>query len=198
MKMILAGIYFAGMIAEIVVRAPYNKRRKKIAKTDQRVSTMEVVVLALFFIGNFVVPAVYAFTPWLDFANYNLPQTLSVVLGIIGAVVLLAAVWVFWRAHRDLGTNWSPTLEINAEQTLVTHGIYGVIRHPMYASQFVWVIAQALLLQNWIAGLAGIVCFLPLYLLRVPREEQMMLDHFGEAYRDYSARTGRVLPNLRS
>jgi protein-S-isoprenylcysteine O-methyltransferase Ste14 len=197
MKLIFVLVYFAGMIAEIVIRAPYNKQRKQIAKTDQRVSTAEKLLLALFFIGMFVLPAVYAFTPWLDFANYNLSQEVSVVLGFIGTVLFIAALWVFWRAHRDLGSNWSPSLEINAEHTLITQGIYGFIRHPMYASQFLWSIAQALLLQNWIAGLAGLLCFLPLYLMRVPREEQMMRDHFGDPYNEYTERTGRIMPKLR-
>jgi hypothetical protein len=44
---------------------------------------------------------------------------------------------------------------------------------------------------------ADIAAFLPLYLVRVPREEQMMLDHSGDAYRAYCARTGRILPRLR-
>ncbi|MCL6613199.1 MAG: hypothetical protein K6U03_01040 [Firmicutes bacterium] len=63
---------------------------------------------------------------------------------------------------------------MGAKQQLVTQGIYGTIRHPMYASQLLWGIAQALLLQNWIAGPAGLAAFLPLYLVRVPREERMM------------------------
>jgi hypothetical protein len=46
----------------------------------------------------------------------------------------------------------------------------------MYASMWLWGIGQALVLQNWIAGWAGLVSFAPLYLLRVPREEQMMLE----------------------
>lgn len=50
-----------------------------------------------------------------------------------------------------------------------------------------------MLLQNRIADWASLVMFLPLYLLQVPREEWMMLEQFGEAYRDYSRRTGRVI-----
>jgi len=57
-------------------------------------------------------------------------------------------------------------------------------------------LAQALLLQNWIAGFAMLASLLPLYLVRVPREEQMMLEHFGEEYRLYMNRTGRVVPRL--
>ena len=64
-------------------------------------------------------------------------------------------------------------------------------------SEWLWGVAQALLLQNWVAGLAGLALFTPLYVLRVPREEQMMLDRFGAEYRSYMNRTGRVVPQLR-
>ena len=66
----------------------------------------------------------------------------------------------------------------------------------MYASGWLWAVSQALLLHNWIAGLAGLVAFVPLYFIRVPREERMMLDNFGDAYRAYAARTGRIVPRL--
>jgi protein-S-isoprenylcysteine O-methyltransferase Ste14 len=66
----------------------------------------------------------------------------------------------------------------------------------MYSAHWLWGIAQALLIHNWIAGLASLVIFLPLYLLRVSREEQMMLEQFGEEYRLYMRRTGRIIPRL--
>jgi protein-S-isoprenylcysteine O-methyltransferase Ste14 len=66
----------------------------------------------------------------------------------------------------------------------------------MYASEWLWALAQALLLQNWVAGWATLALFAPLYALRVPREERMMLDRFGEEYRAYMDRTGRIVPRL--
>ncbi|WP_374711785.1 hypothetical protein [Symbiobacterium terraclitae] len=57
--------------------------------------------------------------------------------------------------------------------------------------------AQALLLQNWIAGPASLVALLPLDLVRVPQEERMMLRHFGDEDRRYGERTGRIFPRLR-
>jgi len=105
-------------------------------------------------------------------------------------------VWLFWRSHGDLGRNWSPSLQLREGHELVTGGVYRSIRHPMYASMWLWGVAQALLLQNWIAGWAGLVSFVPLYLLRVPREERMMLDEFGEEYRSYMNRTGCIIPRL--
>ena len=51
--------------------------------------------------------------------------------------------------------------------TIVTEGVYRFIRYLMYASIWLWGIAQTLLLQNWIAGWASIVLFMPMYVLRV-------------------------------
>ena len=90
--------------------------------------------------------------------------------------------------------NWSPSLEIREKHELITRGIYGVIRHPMYASQWLWVIAQPLLLQNWLAGVVNLVIFIPFYFMRVKAEEALMLDSFGEQYREYMKKTGAVLP----
>jgi protein-S-isoprenylcysteine O-methyltransferase Ste14 len=98
------------------------------------------------------------------------------------------------RAHIDLKSNWSPTLEIFENHTLVTNGIYGYIRHPMYASQWLWVIAQILLLQNWLAGLIDLIFFIPFYILRVQAEEKMMIDTFGDQYHGYMKKVGGVIP----
>ena len=64
----------------------------------------------------------------------------------------------------------------------------------MYSAFWLWAIAQALLLPNWVAGFAGLVGFGTLYFGRVAREERMMLQTFGDSYREYMARTGRVFP----
>ncbi len=133
---------------------------------------------------------IFIFSHWLDFADYTLPAA----LGWVGALLFGAALWLTWRSHHDLGANWSPTTVLHADQTLVTDGIYTRIRHPIYAARWIWGLAQVLLLWNWIAGLTNLVCFLPIYFYRVPREEQMMVDQFGDAYRQYMQRTGRVIP----
>jgi protein-S-isoprenylcysteine O-methyltransferase Ste14 len=161
-----------------------------------RVSGSERALLGLLSVGMGFVPAVYALTSWLDRADYRLSPGAKGRIGGIGAAILASAVWLFWRSHADLGRNWSPSLQLREEHQLVTTGVYRSIRHPMYASQWLWSVAQPLLLQNWIAGWAGLLLFLPLYLLRVPHEEQMMLERFGEAYRAYMSRTGRVVPRV--
>jgi protein-S-isoprenylcysteine O-methyltransferase Ste14 len=187
-------IYFLGMVIEIVLRIPYDRQRRQIPKTDQRVTAAEQSLFAGFFVSLLVLPAIYSLTGWLNFANYRWSAATKVRAGGVGTALLGAAIWLFWRSHYDLGQNWSPSLEITTRHTLITWGVYRTIRHPMYASQLLWGLAQTLLLPNWIAGVGGLFTFLGLYLVRVPHEERMMLDHFGDDYRSYAARTGRVLP----
>jgi protein-S-isoprenylcysteine O-methyltransferase Ste14 len=196
MNGILKALYFLGVLAEIVIRFPHELQRRRTRIAVDRVTGLERSLVGLVSVGLFFIPAVYTFTPWLDKADYRLSPRAKGRVGGFGAVILAGALWMFWRSHADLGRNWSPSLQLREGHTLVTEGVYRSVRHPMYASMWLWGIAQTLLLQNWIAGWAGLVLFLPLYVLRVPREEQMMLDQFGETYREYMDRTGRVVPRL--
>ena len=186
-------LYFIAIVIQSIIRAPLNKRRKAEKMTERRVTSQELVILILLLIGMLILPILYAATDWLDFANYTLP----VWAGWLGVVILAGALYVFWRAHADLGANWSPTLEIREKHELITKGIYGIIRHPMYASQWLWVIAQPLLLQNWIAGWLNLLIFILFYAVRVKAEEQLMIEQFGDRYREYMQRVGAVFPKLR-
>ena len=183
-------VFWGAIVAEMAIRAPISQKQRKEAKSESRISGQETIMLSLLFLAMFLLPLIYSATTWLDFANYSLP----VWAGWLGVILILLALLVFWRSHADLGLNWSPSLEIRTEHKLITNGIFGTIRHPMYASQWIWVIAQPLLIQNWIAGFLNLFVFAAFYLLRVRAEEKMMLDTFGDEYREYMNKTGAVLP----
>jgi protein-S-isoprenylcysteine O-methyltransferase Ste14 len=189
-------IFLAGIIAAEVIRFPHrqrNKRERRERRTaDDRTRSGDFALDMLAFTGMEIIPLVYIFSSWLAFADYTLPLWAS----WLGVLIMVPMLWLLWKAHADLGQAWTPTVEISEQHQLVTNGVYSVIRHPIYAAIWLWGIAQALLLTNWIAGLAALVLFVPLYFTRVPREEQLMLDHYGDEYRAYMGRTGRVLPPL--
>ena len=189
---IFTAIYLVAIVIETIIRAPLNKKRRQEKMSTQRFTQQEKTLLGLLFLGMMVIPIIYAATNWLDFANYTLPAW----AGWLGVLLIGGAIFVFWRAHADLGLNWSPTLEIREKHELITGGIYGWIRHAMYASQWLWVIAQPLLLQNWIAGFINLIVFIPFYILRVRAEEQLMLEQFGEQYRSYMQKVGAVFPKI--
>lgn len=170
-----------------LIRIPIRLRTK-----DNRIvvdtTAQDRYLPAVLAIRMVALPFAYLFTPWLNFANYRLGSW----AGWTGAAV---GIWLLWRSHADLERNWSDSLQLRQGHQLITSGIYRHIRHPMYAFGWLFGIAQALLLQNWIAGLSGLVSFALLYFLRVPQEEQMMIDQFGDEYQAYMKRTGRVIPH---
>ena len=99
---------------------------------------------------------------------------------------MLGALYLFYETHRQLGRNWSVTLETRKKHELVDTGLYAYVRHPMYSA--FWLLASRPGLfssPNWIAGLSGIVGWGLLFFLRVGHEERLMIDTFGREYVDY-------------
>jgi protein-S-isoprenylcysteine O-methyltransferase Ste14 len=136
------------------------------------------------------VPCVYLAIHFPRFADYPLVPVVS----YLGIAVYAVCLWLFYRTHHDLGHNWSVSLDLRERHTLVTTGVYAMVRHPMYTGFWLMALAQVLLLPNWIAGPAGLVGFGILFFGRVGREEEMMMAAFGEEYRAYMHCTRRVIP----
>jgi protein-S-isoprenylcysteine O-methyltransferase Ste14 len=185
-------IWLCGCIAWFVIRLPHQRRARKTPVAVRADRTRERILLTISFCGMFVVPLIYVLTDQPLFATYRFRPELAV----LGALVFAGALVLFDRIHRELGRSWSVTLEIRDQHALVTHGLYRHLRHPMYSAFWLWALAQLLLLPNWIAGSAGLVGFGILFFGRVGREEQMMLEKFGEEYRAYMARTKRIIPGI--
>lgn len=109
-----------------------------------------------------------------------------------GIFALLLFRWVLqWLGH-----NFSTSLTIGKDQTLVVDGPYRRVRHPMYTSFVLLWIGYSLVSANWFIGSTGISGFLLAILVRTPREEKMMIGRFGDEYIAYMSRTGRYLPRL--
>ncbi|MEM6700827.1 MAG: protein-S-isoprenylcysteine O-methyltransferase [Bacteroidota bacterium] len=185
-------LFILMVVATVVIRKPHEKRNKDNTITQDNKTNLEKTLLAITSLGMMILPLVYLITPFLSFANYTLP----LYVHLIGIAMIPFMLWLFYRSHKDLGRNWSVTLEIREDHTIVDTGVYKYIRHPMYTAIWIWVIIQALLLNNYIAGLSGIIGYGALYFFRVGREEAMMLEEFGQKYAEYKQRTKRLLPFL--
>ncbi len=185
--LVLAGGWYA-------LRIPHERRARKTKVARNEMGWPEKQRLAISLTGLGIIPFIYVATGFPKFANYPF-QPLLCGLGIAMVAIALT---LFQLTHKALGRNWSVTLQLREKHELVTHGVYKWVRHPMYTAFWVWALAQALLLPNWVAGFSGIIGFGTLYLLRVGPEERLMLDEFGEEYRSYMSRTGRLLPKFKS
>lgn len=180
-----------------LIRMPFSQRNKSNVITVDKKTLQESVLLSAMFLTMALLPVLYLATKgtFLDvmaFANYNLPAGLS----FVGVLLIPAFSYLFWRSHYDLGRNWSVTLEMCEDHSLVTNGVYKHVRHPMYSAIWIAAIAQPLLIQNLIAGGLVILAFGAMCVLRIPREEEMMEANFGAQYRNYMARTCRILPKI--
>ncbi len=184
--------YLTGLIVGSFIRAWYLRKYKQDRKAIFREEGFTVGLLASLWGVAILLPLLHMFTQWLSLADYDLPAW----AGWTGIAIFAVAMWLLWRSHADLGRNWRVTTELREKHTLATGGVFRYVRHPMYSAHLLWGIAQVLLIHNWIAGLASLVIFFPFYILRVRREEQKMLEQFGEEYRTYMSHTGRIFPRL--
>jgi protein-S-isoprenylcysteine O-methyltransferase Ste14 len=175
-----------------VIRYRYARRASRNRQIEEHDQIYEIVLLTLAFVGYVGVPALYLTTSWLSFGDYPLQP----ILFWAGIATNLAALWLFWRSHADLGRNFSIKLVIRERHALVTSGVYRLIRHPMYTSFLLWSLGQLLLLPNWVTGLAGLFGFCIMYFPRIRREEKLMLKAFGNDYREYMMRTKRLVPYI--
>jgi protein-S-isoprenylcysteine O-methyltransferase Ste14 len=185
-------IFLFGLILNEIIRAPYRAKNRK-DKLEKNfayslINGKELTVLLVGFVALWALPFLVVLTPFFKSFDYTLP----VMYSIFGVCLILFSSLILWRAHKDLADEWSPTLEINKNHHLVTTGIYTYIRHPIYASIFLFSIAQVMLLQNWVTSIAGVTACLLMYFLRIPQEENMMIEHFGQQYTDYMKKVGGI------
>ncbi len=121
-------------------------------------------------------------------ASFAGQEFVAAALFGLGLAVAASGLYAFGRAH----TTVSPTRPEGASQ-LVTGGVYRVTRNPMYLGMALWLAAWAVLLGSFL----GLV-FVPLFALYLNRfqigpEERVLLQKFGDTYRNYQARVRRWL-----
>ena len=189
---VAAIVWFLGLVGWYIIRHPFARKAKKTQVKTSFYDQRESILLTLASLGLFVIPAVYVLTGF----PRPLDRPFVPVIAWFGLLAHCAALWLFRRSHVDLGRNWSISLEVRDHHALVKNGVYRLVRHPMYSSFFLLGLAQMLLLPNWLAGGAGLVGAGALYAFRIKREEQMMLELFGEEYRAYMKDTKRLIPWL--
>jgi protein-S-isoprenylcysteine O-methyltransferase Ste14 len=130
----------------------------------------------------------------LGWAQLNLPDAVRWLGATLVGGGLLLLVWV----QEALGANFNTILGVRERHTLVTHGPYRWVRHPMYTVLFLYLSGILLLSANLLIGGFLLGAFLVTIGTRVAKEEAILQEEYGEAYRAYKARTGRFWPRLRA
>ncbi|MFX1318170.1 MAG: isoprenylcysteine carboxylmethyltransferase family protein [Promethearchaeota archaeon] len=194
-------IFLITFVGIFVIRGYYGWKspdRKKSLRELTRSSTKHegrVTFTLLVFLGIIwlVALVLYIFFPYL-FPWMVLP--IPDWFRWLGVIIAFISLFLLWWAHATLGKAFSKILTIQDQHTLVSNGPYQRVRHPMYT-------AFIILFLSWFLMTAHILffflwfTFLVYIVLRMPQEEAMLLEKFGETYREYILRTGRLFPPLR-
>ncbi len=94
-----------------------------------------------------------------------------------------------------LGRRFSGLVAIQPGHTLVTTGIYGLIRHPSYLGLLLTALGWALSFRSGV-GLLLVAFLIPPLLRRIHAEERLLEMQFGDEYRAYTSRTSRLIPGI--
>jgi protein-S-isoprenylcysteine O-methyltransferase Ste14 len=134
----------------------------------------------------------FAGMPWIDRLAFPLASWLRWAGAVLGFFSILFWIWT----QVALDVRWSAQLQLTGHHDLVTGGPYSRIRHPLYTAMCGWALSLALLNANWTFAAMAVLSITGV-LLRVPREEAMLLEAFGGQYRDYMQHTDRFFPRWR-
>ncbi len=182
------------IVSFLAVRMYYHRKAGTLGESisedaNKAIPFLRRVLGVPWVIGMFL----YVFAPtWMAWAALPLPDEIRWLGIALSAVTILLLLWI----HRALDRNFSTVARLHDHQTLITAGPYRWIRHPMYPTLWLFSLAAFLISANWFIGLPplGIVTFI--MLTRPPKEEEQLIEKFGDAYREYMKRTGRFLPKL--
>lgn len=131
------------------------------------------------------------FPVFFQWASVAMPEWIRWVGVVTGALCSLQMYWTL----SSLGKNLTDTVVTRKEATLVTNGPYRWVRHPFYVTAALLMASVTVLTANWLIGLTSLIVLIFLA-VRTPKEEAMLIERFGQQYRDYMAKTGRFVPRI--
>ncbi len=131
-----------------------------------------------------------------SFWNLQAPiYTLKSPMDPAGTSLFIPGVLIRVVAQATLKRNYSGTLRIRDGHTLITHGIYSHVRHPVYTG----VILSAIAIPIYTTSLPGLLIALlgiPLFNYRIRNEEKMLIQEYGHQYLEYIKTTPKLIPRI--
>lgn len=138
----------------------------------------------------------------LKFLNYVIASTKEVeaftipiiLIGIIGVIGYMFFSILQNLSFLKLGEYFSTSIDIKENHKLVTTDIYGIIRHPIYLSEFMLPFSASLALQSWVLFLWSLIVILPATIKKAKMEDELLEHYFQNEFLNYKARVGGFFP----
>ena len=137
----------------------------------------------------------YSIEPrWMAWSSLPIREGARWIAAGVSVATLPVIAWVL----RTLGRNVSETVLVKEGQTLVTTGPYRFVRHPLYSVGLTLFVALGVVAANGFILAMALIAIGAIRLAVIPREEAALAERFGAPYESYRARTGRLVPRIRS
>lgn len=127
-----------------------------------------------------------------NYSNYSVSG--SVYLQIMGALLMITGVFLRAWSSFTLGKFFRITVMLHDDHQLITSGPYSKLRHPAYAGLLLTVIGFGIALGNPIGFIVSFVLSSVAIIYRIITEEIVLLDEFGDEYKEYSKKTNSLIP----
>ena len=196
MAYIFRGIFVLSGILMFAIRIYYQSKVlgdwKTVDVQESRIGllagSVAAIVTIVFGLEYILSPGAFAFAYMLLY---------PVWLRWLGTVLLWFGIALLWLSHHYLGLSFH-SLVVVKERSFIQSGPYRWIRHPIYSAYFMSYIGGGLLASNWVLTFIPVILFCVLVQQRVGREEECLIEQFGDTYHAYMARTGRFFPRVGS
>ena len=184
--MLFTGLGISGYFRRKADRETGEKISRKVDGTPM-MTAIRVGGLLLWFS-----PIAYLINPnWMAWSKLNLPDWLRWMGVGIGVLCTFGIYWLF----SNIGSGITSTSATREQHKLVTSGPYRWVRHPLYTFGSTMFIAFGIIADTWFIAALGILTF-TLMAIRTPKEEALLIEKFGDEYREYMKQTGKYLPKL--
>ncbi len=181
MGILFIPMFFAGIV--LMFKNPELLKKRLNAKEKEKEQDKVVKLSGLMFLVGFIMAGLSYRFQW-----YTLPRFVSVA----AAVIFLIAYALYAEVLRE-NTFLSRTIEVQENQTVVDTGLYGIVRHPMYAVTLLLFLSMPLILGS----LVSFVIFLayPFLIAKRIKNEEALLERELKGYKEYKAKVKyRMIP----
>jgi protein-S-isoprenylcysteine O-methyltransferase Ste14 len=158
----------------------------------QKLRDAMLIVLPFLLVGQAVVAAWWPQALPLSEADQRAAPGARTVLG---AVLMFGGLALQAAAMLDLGASWRIGIDERTRPGLITGGLYRVTRNPIYLALIVALFGYTLLLPTLLSALILIGACIAIR-QQIAEEERYLVRTYGEQYRAYAQRVGRLLPGL--
>jgi protein-S-isoprenylcysteine O-methyltransferase Ste14 len=153
-----------------------------------------IIILGLFILNPLLV--ILAFHENRLLIAGSLPFWDTPLVSYIGLLILIVGSAVSVTGRAQLAKFGSGVLHIEEDHRLITTGVFGYIRHPVYAGGVLGVVGSYLAFRSVVMLILVSTLYFIVIRHRMLFEEEMLTEEFGDEYREYMKRTKRLIPFL--